>query len=324
MIKAIGAILTDQYTLGATSWDHALSFWTKTHNSIPNSLTDKQSPHEIVTSQQPDASHFRFPFGCPVTATNVMGREGATYDVINEFGIAIGSNDSGNGATKIIIPGRPSKPYFERLHVQALKLSASNPSPADIEKYSPTYDVDKNSVTFHTPPTQEFPHPYDAPVPHSTLGNAIFDMPTTLAEARQATEDNETANPPTHNPMKSHTQDDPLIRRRVRKTFKDLGTFEGTVAYKDNNKWYTVLYDDGDTEDYTLADLNSILIDKDGNTNPTPPASPRFSPRLRQTYMAEIVPDPATHDNLQPENTTDFHNHVRHSFTNNRRISYAA
>ena len=96
MIKAMGAILTDQYTLGASSWDYALSFWTKTHNSIPNTLTNKQSPHEIVTSQQPDASHFRFPFGCPVTATNVMGREGATYDVINEFGIAIGSNDSGN------------------------------------------------------------------------------------------------------------------------------------------------------------------------------------------------------------------------------------
>jgi hypothetical protein len=149
MIKAMGAIMTDQYTLGATSWDYALSFWTKTHNSIPNSLTAKQSPHEIVTSLQPDASHFRFPFGCPVTATNVMGREGATYDVINEFGIAIGSNDSGNGATKIIIPGRPSKPYFERLHVEALKFTASNTSPADKAKYSPIYPRPSN--TSHTP-----------------------------------------------------------------------------------------------------------------------------------------------------------------------------
>ena len=84
------------------------------------------------------------------------------------------------------------------------------------------------------------------------------------------------------------------------------------------------MYEDGDTEDYTLADLNSILIDKDGNTNPIAPTPPRTSPRLRQTYMAESVPDPTTHDNLQPETTTDFHNLVRHSFTHNRRISYAA
>ena len=156
MIKAMGAIMTDQYTLGATSWDYALSFSTKTHNSIPNSLTAKQSPHEIVTSFQPDASHFRFPFGCPVTATNVMGREGATYDVINEFGIAIGSNDSGNGATKIIIPGRSSKPYFERLHVEALKFTASNTSPTDKAKFSPIYNSEDGTVTFQTPPVEDF------------------------------------------------------------------------------------------------------------------------------------------------------------------------
>jgi hypothetical protein len=42
--------------------------------------------------------------------------------------------------------------------------------------------------------------------------------------------------------------------------------------------------------------------------------------------MAEIVPHPLVPDNLlQPENTTDYHNCVRHSFaTFNKRISYAA
>ena len=325
MIKAIGAILTDQYTLGATSWDYALAFWTKTHNSIPNSLTDKQSPHEIVTSQQPDASHFRFPFGCPVTATNVMGRDGDTYDIINEFGIAIGSNDSGNGATKIIIPGRPTKPYFERLHVEALKFSASSPSPEECLQYSPTYNEDDKSVQFHTPPVEAFPHPYEAPIPHSTLGNSIFDMPTTLEEATNtfAVDTSDTDTTPSPPPISSPSQADPLISRRVRKVFKDHGTFEGTVAYKDNKHWYTVIYDDGDSEDCTRQQLADILIDDSGNTNPTPSLPPRQSPRLRQTYMAEIVTDPIAQDGQpHPDNTTNFHNYVRHSF--NRRMSYAA
>jgi hypothetical protein len=309
MIKAIGAILTDQYTLGASSWDYALAFWTKTHNSIPNSLTNKQSPHEVVTSQQPDASHFRFPFGCPVTATNVMGREGATYDVINEFGIAIGSNDNGNGATKIIIPGRPTKPYFERLHVEALKFSASNPSPEIKSEYAPTYNEEDKSVVFKTPPVETSPHPYEAPIPHSTLGNAIFDMPTTLDEARNTIKESSTNNLPTTTPVNNTYSTDPLIHRRVRKTFGDQGTFEGSVAHKDNKNWYTIVYDDGDAEDYTLTELQDILIDEHGKTNPKSLPTQRSSLRLRQTYMAQIVPNLLVEDNLpnrrtQPTTTT--------------------
>jgi hypothetical protein len=95
------------------------------------------------------------------------------------------------------------------------------------------------------------------------------------------------------------------------------------VAYKDNKHWYTVIYDDGDSEDCTRQQLADILIDDSGNTNPTPSLPPRQSPRLRQTYMAEIVTDPIAQDGQpHPDNTTNFHNYVRHSF--NKRMSYAA
>jgi hypothetical protein len=50
MIKQVGAIMTDQYTLGPSNWDYAVAYWTKTHNAKPNTLTDGFSP-------SPTASH---------------------------------------------------------------------------------------------------------------------------------------------------------------------------------------------------------------------------------------------------------------------------
>jgi hypothetical protein len=185
MIKQVGAIMTDQYTLGPSSWDYAVAYWTKTHNALPNTLTDGYSPYELVTTMKPDVDkQFKFPFGCPVTATNILGRKGNTYDVINEFGIAIGSSDSGNGATKIIIPGRPTQPYFERFHVSPLKIPSTSASAADMIKFTPTFEGD--SVEFHTPPVKEIASPTVEPIPGSTLGNSYFDIPTTRSEIRAA------------------------------------------------------------------------------------------------------------------------------------------
>ena len=248
MIKQVGAIMADQYTLGPSSWDYAVAYWTKTHNAMPNSLTDTFSPYQLVTGAKPDvAKQFRFPFGCPVTATNILGRKGNTYDVINEFGIAIGSSDSGNGATKIIIPGRPTQPYFERFHVQPLKLPTTSPSTAEMANLTPTFTAD--GVEFHTPTIKDIADPTLEPIPGSTLGYTHYDIPTTREEVR-ATRAHDPPSPtspiPAATPTETHPN--PLIGRRVRKTFPNHGTYEGTITQADSD-YYSVRYDDGDIED---------------------------------------------------------------------------
>jgi hypothetical protein len=73
-------------------------------------------------------------------------------------------------------------------------------------------------------------------------------MPTTIDEASKALAEDTNKTLPQIQPTESSTPPDPLISRRVRKTFGEHGTFEGSVSYKDNKNWYTVTYDDGDTE----------------------------------------------------------------------------
>jgi hypothetical protein len=87
-----------------------------------------------------------------------------------------------------------------------------------------------------------------------------------------------------------------------------------------------VQYDDGDIEDYSADELRNILLDSNGKLSPNGIPEQRHSPRLRKTYMAEIVVDPTEPDQfLHPKDPTAYANTVRHNFASAKyRISYAA
>ena len=245
MIKGTGAIMSDQYTLGPTYWDYATAFWVKGHNATPNDKTEGASPVEMVTGVKPDAERdFKFPFGCPVTITNIKGREGNTYDTVNDFGIAIGSSDNGNGATKVIINGKESRPYFERLHVLPLKLYNRKITNEERQTLQPTYEITPHEITatYKSPVTTNLHHPQEEPIPGSTLGNAIIDTATSM---------------PTHPPPYQH----PLIGATVTKQFGDAGTFTGEITEKVGN-WYHIVYDDGDEEDMSIREVEKTITDK--------------------------------------------------------------
>jgi hypothetical protein len=232
--------------------------------------------------------------------------------------------DSGNGATKIIIPGRPTQPFFERFHVSPLKIPSTSASVADMIKFTPTFEGD--GVEFHTPPVKEIADPTVEPIPGSTLGNSYFDIPTTRKEIREAKEhDADLLSTQPSIAISAETTTNLLIGRRVRKIFPDYGTFEGTIIEADD-KFYSVRYDDGDIEDYSANELRSILLDPHNNLSPTDIPEQRHSPRLRKTYMAEIVVDPTEPDQfLHPINPTAYANIVRHNFAPVKyRIAYAA
>ena len=56
-----------------------------------------------------------------------------------------------------------------------------------------------------------------------------------------------------------------LLRRRVRKSFGGFGEFTGTIISQDSTQsWYTVKYEDGDEEEYTLKEVKELLIEQMG------------------------------------------------------------
>jgi hypothetical protein len=62
---------------------------------------------------------------------------------------------------------------------------------------------------------------------------------------------------------------DSLIGRKIQKTFRGFGRklFVGTIkSYDSTEKFYKVIYEDGDEEEYTKTQINKFLIPL-GNTN---------------------------------------------------------
>jgi hypothetical protein len=62
---------------------------------------------------------------------------------------------------------------------------------------------------------------------------------------------------------------DSLIGRKIQKTFRGFGRklFVGTIkSYDSIEKFYKVIYEDGDEEEYTKTQINKFLIPV-GNTN---------------------------------------------------------
>ena len=112
--KGTAATLFGQATLHAGWWDDAMCAFVECRNVTPNSLTNDQSPEELVTGRKPDISErFKYPFGTVVTCARV-GKSGtqSTIQLKNELGIVVGSDPSGNGAMKVYIPGRGYKPFI--------------------------------------------------------------------------------------------------------------------------------------------------------------------------------------------------------------------
>jgi hypothetical protein len=65
---------------------------------------------------------------------------------------------------------------------------------------------------------------------------------------------------------------DSLIGRKIQKTFRGFGRklFVGTIkSYDGTEKFYKVIYEDGDEEEYTKTQINKFLIPL-GNTNLRP------------------------------------------------------
>ena len=115
--------MMDQFALNAKWWCYAVESWVPTANSHP--MSGITSPLELVTGETVDISAtFRFPFGCPVTATNIDGRE-LRYSTASEFGIAVDSVPGHNKGTLVLFPNR-GQTVLPRLDVRPLKLPPTN------------------------------------------------------------------------------------------------------------------------------------------------------------------------------------------------------
>lgn len=165
--------MVDQFALNAKWWCYAVESWVPTANSHP--MSGITSPLELVTGETVDISAtFRFPFGCPVTATNIDGRE-LHYSTASEFGIAVGSVPGHNKGTLVLFPNR-GQTVLPRLDVRPLKLPPTNDITEQQRRtLAPTFH-DDNSVTIQSPATA------DADInisthPVGTLGVSMFDMP---------------------------------------------------------------------------------------------------------------------------------------------------
>jgi hypothetical protein len=64
----------DQFALSAKWWCYAVESWVLTANTHP--MSGISSPLELVTGETVDISAtFQFSFDCPVTSTNIDGRD---------------------------------------------------------------------------------------------------------------------------------------------------------------------------------------------------------------------------------------------------------
>jgi hypothetical protein len=119
---------------------------------------------------------FNLPFGCPVVINKEVGRtsvEGGTFQVINDFGVALGDNPTGNGSIEVYIPGKHGRDFYERKNVVALPLAYTQLSYQEKEKFLPTIGID-SSINFYSPVPSIPDNPLSTPLEGSTLGNKLF------------------------------------------------------------------------------------------------------------------------------------------------------
>ncbi|XRA97903.1 histone-lysine N-methyltransferase, H3 lysine-9 specific [Pycnococcus provasolii] len=92
-----------------------------------------------------------------------------------------------------------------------------------------------------------------------------------------------------------------FIGRRVAKTFGKHGTFFGKVnAYDEKKKWFHVVYDDGDEEEYTIKEIEEILSDE----QQSPPQKPN-SPQKQPHSSAIETPDKTTEEPIANTDSAD-------------------
>ena len=147
------------------------------HNATPNTHTPESTPIQEVTQKPPDLDvFFNLPFGCPVVINKEVGRtsaEGGTFQVINDFGVALGDNPTGNGSIEVYIPGKHGRDFYERKNVIALPLAYTQLSSQEKECFLPTIGMD-SSINFYSPVSSAPDNPLSAPLEGSTLGNRLF------------------------------------------------------------------------------------------------------------------------------------------------------
>ena len=194
LIKGVSALMVDQFALSAKWWCYAVESWVLTANTHP--MSQDTSPIELVTGRTVDiSSTFQFPFGCPVTATNIDGRA-QHYSTASEFGIAVGSVPGHNKGTLVLLPGRGST-VLPRFDVLPLKLPGSNTiTEQQRNQLAPTFQSD-DTVSIPSP----VPLEKDVTVskePIGTLGVGLFDMPNhTRSNAKPAADPLEPSTPHT-------------------------------------------------------------------------------------------------------------------------------
>ena len=153
LIKGVGAVLIDQYTLSNRRWDLAVEYWIDRHNITPNSKCDegRTCPYTEITGLIPDLDkQFAIPFGCPVTVNDPEGKQ-SKFDIRNKYGIAVGHSSNGNGDTKVIIPSIGIANGHHPLEIQeANPLKLGHKPLTDTQKRSlqPRLDETTDTVRF--------------------------------------------------------------------------------------------------------------------------------------------------------------------------------
>ena len=185
LIKGVGAVLIDQYTLSSRRWDLAVEYWIDRHNATPNSKCDdgQSCPYTEVTGLVPDVEkQFAIPFGCPVTVNDPEGKQ-SKFDIRNKYGIAVGHSSNGNGDTKVIIPSIGITNGHRPLEVQeALPLKLAHKVLTEVQKRNlqPRFDDVTDTVRFFSPTNDEPSNPRTQPMEGSTIGFDMYDIPNKM------------------------------------------------------------------------------------------------------------------------------------------------
>lgn len=149
--KATACSLVAQNLLGPRFWPMAIKATVFAMQIVPNKKSGDEAPIWYFEHKRPNIGDMmKFPFGTPVIISRTGAKEWK-FSTNNVYGITVGPDPSGNGATLCLIPGKGITP-FSRKHVSHLVIQTKRMTIEDIEqKQAEEQITEKDDYEFTAP-----------------------------------------------------------------------------------------------------------------------------------------------------------------------------
>ena len=154
--KATSCTMIAQNLLGPRFWPLAVKATVFAMQAVPNKKSGDEAPIWYFEHKRPNIGDLmKFPFGTPVIISRTGVKEWK-FSTNNVYGITVGPDTSGNGATQCLIPGKGITP-FSRKHVSHLVIQTRKMTLADMEKKKAEQQITESNddFEFHTPMTTD-------------------------------------------------------------------------------------------------------------------------------------------------------------------------